>query len=106
MAHSSNQKCLDAWRNEVRGIPLQAANDNSIGSAPQLLAVLTPAILAWLVTLVVGGIALSKAIIVVAVVFRTPAFAELQGMGFVMAGVLGMGVAGALVIDGFRDPQI
>lgn len=61
------------------------------------------AVLAWAVTLIVGGVALAKAIAIAAHLFQAPEFAELQHMGFLMAGVLGIGLAAALVIDVLRD---
>ena len=61
------------------------------------------AIAAWAVTLVIGGIVLAKGIAIVAHLFQAPEFAELQYMGFLMAGVLGIGLAAALVIDVLRD---
>ena len=58
---------------------------------------------AWVATLVIGGIVLAKGIAIVADLFHVPEFAELQHMGFLMAGVLGIGLAAALVIDVLRD---
>ena len=64
---------------------------------------LARALAAWAVTLVIGGIALEKGIAFVAHLFQVSEFAELQHMGFLMAGVLGIGLAAALVIDALRD---
>jgi hypothetical protein len=66
---------------------------------------LARALAAWAATLVIGGIALAKGIAIVAHLFQAPEFAELQHMGFLMAGVLGIGLAAAFVIGVLRDPH-
>lgn len=83
----------------------QAANDNLPPPALTPTELVTHAILAWAATLIFGGTALAMGIEFAAKAFQAPAFAELRSMGFVMAGVVGIGFAAAVVIGTLRNAQ-
>lgn len=82
-----------------------AANDNFPLPAPTPKELITRAILAWVATLLFGGTALAMGIEFAAKAFHTPAFAELRNMGFLMAGVVGVGFAVAVVIGTLRNAR-
>lgn len=80
-----------------------AANDNFPLPVPTSRELFTRAILAWMATVLFGGTALAMGIEFTAKAFHTPAFAELRHMGFIMAGVVGVGIAVAVVIGAVRN---
>lgn len=82
-----------------------AANDNFPLPAPTSRELITRAILAWMATVLFGGTALAMGIEFTAKAFHTPAFAELRHMGFIMAGVVGVGFAIAVVVGTLRNAQ-
>lgn len=80
-----------------------AANDNFPLPIPSSRELFTRAILAWMATVLFGGTGLAMGIEFTAKAFQTPAFAELRHMGFIMAGVVGVGIAIAVVIGAVRN---
>lgn len=82
-----------------------AANDNYPLPRPTATGLAVHALLAWIATVIFGGTALAMGIEFTAKAFETPAFAELRHMGFIMAGVVGIGFAAAAVIAAIRNPN-
>lgn len=102
MAHSPKRKSKQASPAAPTFDVSEAANDNCPISEAPPGKMLVDAALVWLATFILGGTALAAGIKIVAHLFHEPAFAELKNMGFTMAGVLGIGLAAALVIGAFK----
>lgn len=56
------------------------------------------------VTAIIGGVVLSAANAFVAGLFGVPEFGEMRSMGFTMAGVLGLCLAGWFLVHSLRHP--
>ena len=103
MAHRHKKESKLASPAAASSNAFEVANDNCPISEPSRGKMIADAILVWLATFILGGTALAAGIKIVAHLFHEPAFAELKHMGFTMAGVLGIGLAAALVIGTLKS---
>jgi hypothetical protein len=102
LAQGLKRNSYPDWPTPPSANAFEAANDNCPISNIRPGKLIVEAMLAWLATFVLAGIALAKGIEIVAHLFSEPGFAELKHMGFTMAAVLGIGIAVALVIGSLR----
>lgn len=92
MLHSHPSASSALWF-DISGLSFKPVNDVGPMIDYHTVDLLVRACVAWLVTAVIGGAALAAKISFVARLFHAPEFAAHQEMGFLMAGVLGFGVA-------------
>lgn len=84
---------------DVSGLSFKPVNDVGRMIDYHAVDLLARALVAWLFTSIVGGAVLAAKISFVARIFRVPEFADHQGMGFLMACVLGLGVSAWFIIN-------
>lgn len=91
---------------DISGQSFKPVND--VGPMIEYCAadLLARALVIWLATSILGGVALAAKISFVARLFQVPEFAELRPMGFVMAAVLGFGLAVRFLIASLRGPSL
>lgn len=99
----SRQSTNDALWFDVEGLSFKPVNDVGPMIEYRATGLLVRALVVWLATVLLGGVALAANISFVARVFHVPEFAEQQSMGFVMAGVLGFGAAVWFLISSLRQ---
>jgi hypothetical protein len=93
----------DVWF-DISGLSFKPVNDVGPLMDYHAADLLARALTVWLATSILGGCALAANIAFVARIFRVPEFAELQSMGFVMAAVLGLGLAAWYTLKSLREP--
>lgn len=99
----SRPNARDAFWFDVSGLSFKPVND--VGPMIDFRAtdLLVRALIVWAVTTILGGAMLAAKISFVARMFHVPEFAEHQSMGFVMAAVLGLGLAINFMIRYLRE---
>ena len=102
----SRQSTNDALWFDVEGLSFEPVNDVGPMIEYRTMGVLVRALVVWLATVLLGGAALAANISFVARVFHVPEFAEHQPLGFLMAGVLGFGVAVWFTINSLRQARV
>ena len=99
----SRQNEPSAFWFDTSGLSFKPVNDVGPMIEYHAIDVVVRALVVWLTTSLIGGIALAAKISFVARVFHVPEFAEHQPMGFLMAGVLGVGVATWFMVQSLRQ---
>jgi hypothetical protein len=91
---------------DISGLSFKPVNDVGPMIDYRATGLLARAIVIWLATAIIGGIALAAQISFVARIFHAPEFAEHRTMGFLMAAVLGLGLAICFMITSIRAPYL
>lgn len=98
---------LTGWDALVRGIgnlSFKHVDDAGHLTGYGLVGVLARAATILIGTVIIGGVILSAANAFVAGIFGVPEFGEMRSMGFTMAGVLGLCLAGWFLVHNLRHP--
>jgi hypothetical protein len=91
---------------DISGLSFKPVNDVGPMIDYRTIDLLARAFVIWLATAILGGFVLAAQISFVARLFHVPEFAEHQTMGFLMAAVLGLGLAICLTISSIRAPYL
>lgn len=91
---------------DISGLSFKPVNDVGPLMDYHAADLLMRALVVWVVTTILGGTGLAVQISFVARMFHAPEFAELQPMGFVMAAVLGLGLAISVMIRSLREAYL
>lgn len=102
----SRQNTHNAFWFDTSGLSFKPVNDVGPMIDYRAADLLARALIVWAVTAILGGAMLAAQISFVARVFHVPEFAEHQPMGFVMAAVLGLGLAINFMINALRDAYL
>lgn len=101
-----SQNAHNAFWFDIGGLSFKPVNDVGPMIDYRATDLLARALVVWVVTIVLGGALLAAQISFVARVFHVPEFAEHQPMGFVMAAVLGLGLAINFMINSLREAYL
>lgn len=104
MAHRFH---LTGWEALVRGIgnfSFEHVDEAGRLTGYGLVGILARAATILIGTVIIGGVLLSAANAFVAGLFGVPEFGEMRSMGFTMAGVLGLCLAGWFLVYSLRHP--
>lgn len=99
----SRQSMNSSFWFDISGLSFEPVNDVGPLIDYRAADLLARALVVWLATLLIGGVLLAAKISFIARVFRVPEFADHQPMGFLMAGVLGVGVASWFMVHSLRQ---
>lgn len=89
---------------DMSGLSFKPVNDVGPLIDYRAADLLARALVVWLAASLIGGVLLAAKISFVARVFRVPEFAEHQPMGFLMASVVGLGLAVWFLINALLGP--